>query len=567
MTELPFLLTTFLLACVLILLFVILVRLRPTDWEPLRQAADRSDAVIRTEFSVSRQEFSAQNRDLRAEVTNGLKSGNDSLLKQMGQLDSSFDQFRCLIEGKQDQFAEKLDQRMTLSTSQTNQTLEVVRTAIDDRLDSLHRTSDHKLEQIRQTVDEKLQGGADAVVRQIVNLDGAFDTFRIQLEAKHDALTSALGHKIQVGSDQTIQTLEQLKSSFASEAARMRKETTDSLQLLNETSRRGADEVRHAVESRLTAIQTTNDQKLEQMRQTVDEKLQGTLDKRLGESFKQVSERLEKVHQGLGEMQTLASGVGDLKKVLTNVKARGTWGEVQLGALLEQILAPEQYERNVAIDGSKRVEFAVKLPGNGGLLDQIWLPIDSKFPMEDYTRVIDAAERGDAIALEAASCQLEAAIKLVAKDFSQKYLKAPITTDFGVIFLPTEGLYAEVLRRPGLVEFLQAQHGVVLTGPTTLAALLNSLRVGFRTLAIQQRASEVWDLLGAVKSDVGKFGDLLAKVRKKIDEAGRTIEDAERKTRTLEKSLRNVETPATPVVAIAAAAGVDSEMRFNHFDD
>ena len=294
----------------------------------------------------------------------------------------------------------------------------------------------------------------------------------------------------------------------------------------------------------LKAIGESNEAKLEQMRVVVDEKLQGTLERRLGESFRQVSERLEQVHKGLGEMQVLAVGVGDLRKVLSNVKTRGTWGEVQLGALLEQVLAPEQFEKNVAVTGTQeRVEYAAKLPGQelGGA--PVWLPIDAKFPLEDYQRLVEASEQGDGAAVEAAIKELEKRIWHSARMISDKYIAPPRTTDFGILFLPTEGLYAEVVRRTAFVESVQRDLRITLAGPSTLLALLNSLQMGFRTLAIQKRSGEVWELLGVVKGEFHKYHDVLSKVREKLDQATRTIDDAEQRTRAIERKLRNVEEP------------------------
>jgi DNA recombination protein RmuC len=280
------------------------------------------------------------------------------------------------------------------------------------------------------------------------------------------------------------------------------------------------------------------------MRSTVDEKLSSTLEQRLGESFRLVSERLEMVHKGLGEMQNLASGVGDLKRVLTNVKTRGTWGEIQLGNILEQILTRDQYSMNVATrkNSSERVEFAVKLPGKdekGG--EVVWLPIDSKFPQEDYQRLMDAQEQGNSVLAEEAAKAMELKVKSFARDIRDKYIDPPGTTDFGIMFLPTEGLYAEVLRRPGLCDCLQREYRIVVSGPTTLIALLNSLQMGFRTLAIEKRSSEVWTLLGAVKTEFGRFGDILDKTQKKLQEASNTIEDAARKSRSIGRKLKNVQ--------------------------
>ena len=304
------------------------------------------------------------------------------------------------------------------------------------------------------------------------------------------------------------------------------------------------EQMRNTVEKQLRILQEENSKKLEQMRATVDEKLQTTLEKRLGESFKQVSERLEQVYKGLGEMRSLASGVGDLKKVLTNVKTRGTWGEIRLGNILEQILTPEQYEMNVPTkkNSNDRVEFAIKLPGQDVDKETIvWMPIDSKFPQEDYQRLIDAQEAADKEQAEKSIKSLETRIKSEAKKIKEKYIDPPYTTDFGIMFLPIEGLYAEVLRRPGLCDTLQREYRVVVTGPTTLAALLNSLQMGFRTLAIEKRSSEVWELLGVVKTQFGQFGDALSKTKKKLQEASNSIDRAEVRTRAIERKLRDVQ--------------------------
>ncbi|HPX62054.1 MAG TPA: DNA recombination protein RmuC [Deltaproteobacteria bacterium] len=324
------------------------------------------------------------------------------------------------------------------------------------------------------------------------------------------------------------------------------------LKALTESNADRMDKLREAVEKRLGLIQEDNARKLEQMRATVDEKLHDTLEKRLGESFKLVSERLESVQKGLGEMQTLASGVGDLKKVLTNVKTRGTFGEIQLGSLLEQILAPGQYDTNVETrsNSGQRVEFALKLPGRDSLSDaQVWLPLDAKFPQEDYLRLLEAQELGDPIAAGEAGRLLEKAVRESAKNIRDKYLDPPHTTDFGVMFLPTEGLYAEVLKRPGLFELLQREFKVVITGPTTLAALLNSLQLGFRTLAIEKRSAEVWNMLGAVRTEFHKFGEVLDKTRKKIQEAGNHIDQASTRTRVIERKLKGVQELPAPEAA------------------
>ena len=324
----------------------------------------------------------------------------------------------------------------------------------------------------------------------------------------------------------------------------LREEVGGSIRGVGETVEKRLDDVKGQVDLRLLSLQQGNEQKLDQMRATVDEKLQGVLEKRLGEAFLQVSERLEAVHKGLGEMQSLAIGVGDLKKVLSNVKTRGTFGETQLQWLLEQDLAPGQWEREVAVRprSSERVDFAVRMPGpdgEGG--DPIWLPIDSKFPQEDYLRLVDAQEQGDAAAAGEAGKALEVRIKTEARRLRDKYVHPPHTTDFALLFVPTEGLYAEVLRRPGLAEWLQVECKVMVAGPTNVMALLNSLGMGFRTLAIQKRSAEVWKVLGAVKSEFGRFGEILEKVDKKLQEASNTIHTASAKTRNIERRLGRVE--------------------------
>ncbi|MGI1660073.1 MAG: DNA recombination protein RmuC [Desulfitobacterium sp.] len=326
---------------------------------------------------------------------------------------------------------------------------------------------------------------------------------------------------------------------------------------LSQTTEQKLELMRKTLEDRLLLIQQDNAQKLELMRVTVDEKLTSTLEQRLGESFKMVSDRLEQVHKGLGEMQTLASGVGDLKKVLTNVKTRGTWGEVQLGTLLEQILTADQYSTNVVTKaGSKdRVEFAINIPAKDGEGRLIYLPIDAKFPIEDYDRLIDAQEQCDLSRIAEAEKALEYRIKTEAKSIHEKYIDPPNTTDFGILFLPIEGLYAEVLRRPGLCEMLQRDYKVVIAGPTTLAALLNSLQMGFRTLAIEKRSSEVWNLLSAVKTEFGKFTEILEKTQKKLQEASNTIETATRKSRSIGRKLKDVQSLPVEESAALLAAG------------
>lgn len=349
---------------------------------------------------------------------------------------------------------------------------------------------------------------------------------------------------------ETSSTLKQFNESLLSQMkliADLQKSQLDTfsnqLVKLTETNELSLNKMRETVEQKLKDIQSDNNVKLDQMRVTVDEKLHSTLEKRLGESFNSISQRLEALYKSLGEVQSLASGVNDLKKALTNIKTRGTWGEIQLGSIIDEILTKEQYSSNVPTKkgSNDRVEFAIKLPGNDDKNTCVWLPIDAKFPQEDYQRLIEAQEVGNKTAMEEASRQLEIRIKSEAKDIKEKYIDPPNTTDFGIMFLPTESLYAEVIRRIGLWETLQREYKVVITGPTTLAALLNSLQMGFRTLAIEKRSSEVWSLLGTVKTEFGKFGDILDKTQKKLQEASNSIDTAARKTRTIERKLRNVQ--------------------------
>jgi len=365
-------------------------------------------------------------------------------------------------------------------------------------------------------------------------------------KGREEAAGSARSLREEVSSGLT--TLGESLSNNLAHASRSQQEhlTAFATQLkeLAESNNRALEQIRTTLDHRVKELQAENEKKLEEMRKTVDEKLQGTLEKRLGESFKLVSERLEAVQRGLGEMQNLATGVGDLKRVLTNVKSRGTWAEVQLGAILEQFLAPGQYQRNVQTKrgSAEIVEFAVRLPGRPEDPDSVvWLPIDSKFPQEDYLRLQEAADAGDSEGVQKAADALGRTLRMEAQKIQEKYLDPPATTDFGIMFLATEGLYAEALRQPDLVPNLQEQHRIVIAGPTTLAAILSSLRMGFQTLAIEKRASEVWEVLGAVKTEFGKFGDVLTKVKRQLGTATKTIDLAQTRTRVMERKLRTVE--------------------------
>ena len=432
---------------------------------------------------------------------------------------------------------------------------------LGDHIGSAAQGQSHASERIERELRSEIKETA-RVSR--TELNGGFSQFQQTLAAQFTSMTTLQNGKIDGFAQQLVrltetnaQQLEAVRLSLQQQAQQARDEQgatlkrfgeTLTLQLgqLTESNDRRFGEIRTTIEQRLKDIETNNATKLEEMRRTVDEKLHATLEQRLGESFKQVSDRLEQVHRGLGEMQTLAAGVGDLKKVLTNVKTRGTWGEVQLEALLEQLLTADQYAKNVATvpKSADRVEFAIKLPGRQdpeGVAVPVWLPIDAKFPREDYERLIEAQERGDPVAVEEASRALEGRIRADARAISEKYVAPPHTTDFALLFLPTEGLYAEVLRRPGLTDTLQRDYRVTIAGPTTLTALLNSLQMGFRTLAIEKRSSEVWQVLGAVKTEFGKFGDVLAKTKSQLETVTRSIEAAETRTRMMNRKLRDVE--------------------------
>ena len=422
-------------------------------------------------------------KSLREEFDRSRSEAQATAKDMRGELSESVSRMSQQVSGQMTQIA----------TVQNNQI-----DAFSRQLVELTTANERRLQELRETVDKKLG------------------------EAKEDA---------RQGREESAGTLKRFSESL-----------NQQLGVVREASDKRLTEMRQMVEARLEAIQKDNGEKLEKMRQTVDEKLHATLEQRLGESFKLVSDQLQAVQHGLGEMRSLASDVGGLKRVLSNVKDRGGWGEVQLESLLEQILITEQYEKNVATrpGSSERVEFAIRLPGahEGG---QVWLPIDSKFPLEDYQRLLAAQELADAAGVEESGKAIEAQIKKEARAIRDKYVEPPYTTDFALLFLPTEGLYAEVLRRPGLADTLQREYRVTVVGPTTLTALLNSLQMGFRTLAIEKRSSEVWQVLGAVKVEFGRFGDVLAGMKKQIQTVANSIDSAETRTRQMARKLKSVE--------------------------
>lgn len=429
-------------------------------------------------------------------------------------------------------------------------------------------------ERTERSLREQVQSSAQATRQE---LGGHFSQFQQALAAQLTSVATLQNNQIDSFSQQLVklnetnaQQLEQMRQALIQQSQTARDEQASSLKrfgdtlnqtlaTLTESNAQRMGEIRSTLEQKIQQLQADNASKLEEMRKTVDEKLHATLEQRLGESFKQVSDRLEKVHQGLGEMQQLAIGVGDLKRVLTNVKTRGTWGEVQLEMVLEQMLTPDQYAKNVeTIPGTgERVEFAIKLPGKEDDRAPVWMPIDAKFPKEQYERLLDAAERADAEGVAQAGKELERAIRTEAKTIAEKYLSPPLTTDFAILFLPTEGLYAEVMRRPGLADELQRTCRVSISGPSTLSALLNSLQMGFRTLVLEKRSSEVWQVLGAVKTEFSKFGDVLAATKNALVKAADNIDKAEVRTRQMTKKLKLVE--ALPTDAARSLLGLETE--------
>jgi DNA recombination protein RmuC len=492
---------------------------KSTDLRPILDTlhilqSDRGllDRGMRDENSRNRQEQAHESQALRSEVVATLIAVGDSLAAKVGGVSQSNDQ-----------------------------KAELLRTALERRMDSFASESARKVDGLTQSLNV-----SSALLQDEVS--ARLSDFKKLLE-----VTVREAHQLQLSQTETvsgaIRTLEssvgqrqlQQQNVIDAKLALLGQSVLSTLTEISQLQKAEMQDLKATVDARLSTIQFENEKKLDQMRQTVDEKLQGTLEARLGESFRQVSERLEQVYSGLGEMKTLASGVGDLKRVLTNVKTRGTWGEVQLGAIIEQILAPEQFERNVATSGTgERVEYAVKLPGRDSSGEPVWLPIDAEFPMEDYSRLSEASERGDVEAAEKASRQLEMTIRLSAKNLSERHLAPPFTTDFGILFLSTEGLYAEAMRRPSFADAIQREYRVVLSGPSTLAALLNALQMGFRTLAIQKRSSEVWETLGSVKTEFSKYAQVLVVVKKKLSQAQDSIDKAETRTRAIQRTLRDV---------------------------
>jgi DNA recombination protein RmuC len=552
------------------------VRSNEVKFEQLRGVVEQQLQSILTanekKLEQIRLDSFASAKELREEVSRSLKDFNQALVGQMSEMANA-------QKGQLDIFSERLDKltaALTVQLGSMRETIEARLTLIQQegakKLEDMRTESLASAQKAREEVTQSLNTFGEIQTKALDKISGEQGVQLTKVIDQIGKLTEATEKKLLEQRNSIDQRLEAIQRQSTSSAIDTRQEISASLKAgseaalktltamsenqqkqiegfsqqmgrLTESNQQQLKELREGVETRLKAIQDDNNKQITEMRQTVDEKLQSTLDKRLTESFKQVGERLQAVYEGLGEMKALATGVGDLKKVLTNVKTRGTWGEVQLGNMLEQVLSVDQYAANVSTKGNEeRVEFAVKLPGKSDHKDEVvWLPIDAKFPVEDYQRLVEAQEKADLEAVEVAGRQLEISIKASGRSIAEKYLNPPKTTDFGILFLPTEGLFAEVVRRPGLADLIQREHRVVIAGPTTLWAILNSLQMGFRTLAIEKRSSEVWTLLGAVKTEWTKYGDVLTKVKKKLEEASNTIDTAQTRSRVIGRKLREVQ--------------------------
>ena len=535
---------------------------------------------------------------IRQTVTEHLQTTSDTLVATVGELGNTQKSATDLLVATVGKLGEVQTQQLqdvtdsTNNLTQSNETgIENIRKTVDERIQTLQTNNENKLDQIRQTVTEHLQATSDTLVATIGELGKAQKSATDTLVATVSELGEAQTQQLQDMTDSTNnltrsnetgienirktvdERIQNLQTNNENSLDQIRQTVTENLQTatdtlvttigelgeaqtrqlangtkaindLTQTNKSSIEDVRTIVDKRLQDMQISNEGKLDQIRHTVDEQLQSTLEKRLGESFNIVSKRLEEVQRGLGEMQNLATGVGDLKRVLTNVKARGTWGEVQLGSLLEEVLTPDQYSANVKLHESshEEVEYAIRLPGNDEGPDScVWLPIDSKFPLADYERLVDASDTSDIDAVQEATQALVRSVQVEAKKIRDKYIAPPKTTDFAIMFLPTEGLYAEVLRAPGQITELLQRYRIVVAGPTTLAAILSSLRMGFRTLAIEKRSSEVWEVLAAVKTEFGKFGGVMDKLKRQLNTASKTIDETGVRTRAMERRLRSVE--------------------------
>ncbi|MDR2138840.1 MAG: DNA recombination protein RmuC [Tannerella sp.] len=524
----------------------------------LEGTLSRMDSLIREEFGRNREENQKAFKDNREELSNSFKRLSDNLTKTVtdlaGAQKNQFDTFSQQLSRLVRTFDEKIENLIAQSEQAAKENRSELNTSFKLLGETLTRTVtdlagvqrnqfesySNRLAELTKSFDEKTK-----------NLQEHLETSAKENRAEQSRSLKSFEEKFTLNVKDFNELQKQKFDGLMHQQDRIRTETETKLK-----------EIRETVEGKLTNLQEDNNRKLEEMRKTVDEKLQESVEKRFNESFKLINERLEAVHKGLGEMQTLAAGVGDLKKVLSNVKTRGTFGEVQLGAILEQVLSPEQYVKNDHPDGDRKVvEYAVKLPGQNRDGDPVLLPIDAKFPLEDYRRLVDAYENKTET-VDAAGKQFENSVRICAKDICTKYIKPPKTTDFAILFVPIEGLYAEILRRPGFLETLQQNYRVTVVGPTNLVAFLSSLQMGFRTLAIEKRSSEVWEILGAVKTEFGNFGAILGKTQKKLQEAAHVIEKAGIRSRAIERKLRTVqELPQEQTVALLGEA-IETEQEY-----
>jgi DNA recombination protein RmuC len=558
--------TLVLLVVAVALLFVLLIKKSKVDapvldsrLDALEKTQERTERAVREEVAQSRDELGKAAREQRQELTEAFKVFGDAFAQRMMDVASVQKAQLDAFSGQLTSFAKLSGERFDGARAESATGAKHLREEVVTTLNSISETMAKTIKDLAVAEKIQLEEFSIQIASLTKTIGDKLDGIRTESAMGGKQLREEVIAALKGITETTTKTMGELANVQKGQLEAM----TSAIGKLSDSNEKKLEAIRGTVEGELSRMQNDNAKQLEQMRQTVDEKLQGTLEKRLGESFKQVSERLEQVHKGLGEMQTLATGVGDLKKVLTNVKTRGTWGEVQLGVLLEQVLNPDQFAANVSTkDAGERVEFAVKLPGQATDKDEtVWLPIDAKFPVEDYQRLTEAQERADMEGVEVAGKQLENRVKTCARTISDKYLNPPKTTDFGILFLPIEGLFAEVIRRTGLIETIQRDCRVIIAGPTTLWSILNSLQMGFRTLAIQKRSSEVWNLLAAVKTEWTKYGEVLEGVQKKLHQASDTIERAKTRSNAIGRKLRDVqELPAGEAAALLPNNLIDDDV-------
>ena len=528
----------------------------PTEWLERLQALERG--VQATQLSVAKNDgaLDAMGQQLRGftQLTQGtLESLRGAIDERLAQAVAESRTGRAELLAAFDAFEAKLEQRLAQGQSEAavarkelSETLAAFRTELTQTAQQLASDSARSREAMAESAqlfEQRIQERFEALTAAT---RGTLDSLKGDIHTQLGTVSAALKDQLEANG-------QQIRNQFAV----LQDAVSQQLGAMAQGSQHNAEALRGALNERLAAIQADNTAKLEEMRRTVDEKLHATLEQRLGESFKLVSDRLEQVHKGLGEMQTLAGSVGDLKRVMTNVKTRGTWGEMQLGAIIENVLTPDQFARNVkAVPGSDElVEFAIRLPGRQDE-KPVWLPIDSKYPVEQYQRLLDAQDAADKAAIASAGNAFETSIKLEARKIFSKYVSPPHTTDFAVLYLPTEGLFAEVIRRPGLVEAVQNDCRVMITGPANLAAMLSSLQMGFKTLAIEKRSSEVWGVLGSVKTEFAKFGEIVDSAKKSIDAAAKKFDDVGVRTRAIQRKLRDVQELPAPTASTAAGTAL-----------